>query len=425
VFAAARSIMTITEAHQRVPADPQRRDRLRLHFLDGIRAVAALFVVVHHIYLNVYDGFPQADTAWYIGWLAFGHFGVAVFIVVSGFSLTLAPARHGFADGRGFRAFINRRAWRIVPPYWAALAISVVIMGALVSRRVPYTVDPKGVVTHLLLVQDVVSGRSPNGAFWSIAIEWQLYFLFPLFLLARRVLGGALTAVGALAGVWAIGVAGENVSPLSKIMDVSPQLAALFVLGIVAAGATVPRPAGAALRTVPWGWLAGAMAGAAVVACIVLGTPRAVSDLYWLDLLVGAAVACGLAALVRPGADGERPRLAARVLGSRPLSGTGRFSYSLYLVHTPLLIVGWLFVVEPLGLSDDWSLVVMLVAVMPVVVALSYAFFWVFERPFLTTRSFAALRPARGHRPLDEPQPVAADPATAATTSPAARSHEK
>ena len=53
----------------------------------------------------------------------------------------------------------------------------------------------KSVVVYGLLVQDVVSAGSPNRAFWSIAIEAQLYILLPLLLLiVRRVSALAMVA---------------------------------------------------------------------------------------------------------------------------------------------------------------------------------------------------------------------------------------
>ena len=93
-----------------VPA-PAPAPAARLDFLDGIRALAALFVVLHHVYLTVYDGFPTNTGPAVLTPLLYGHFGVAVFIVVSGFSLGLAPAKRGWELGRGgYWTFMRRRA---------------------------------------------------------------------------------------------------------------------------------------------------------------------------------------------------------------------------------------------------------------------------------------------------------------------------
>jgi peptidoglycan/LPS O-acetylase OafA/YrhL len=123
------------------------------------------------------------------------------------------------------------------------------------------------------------------------------------------------------------------------------------------------------------------LGAATLVLIVVLGTPRVVADLYWLDLLVGAATAAGLVSLTRGGGDRIR-----RVLDSRLLVALGQFSYSLYLIHSPLLLAAWLLVIEPLSLSLDGKILLMLTVVVPIVVLLAWGFSMLFERPFLNTR---------------------------------------
>src|SRR5919197_1544243 len=128
--------------------------RARLAGLDGIRGLAALFVVLHHCWLMSYPGYPANTGPVWSGWLIYGHLAVVVFIVLSGFSLAVAPARNGWRlDGLGRFAF--RRAWRILPPYWPALVYSLIIAWTLVPQ--PYSGPPTGksVLIYGLLLQDV------------------------------------------------------------------------------------------------------------------------------------------------------------------------------------------------------------------------------------------------------------------------------
>jgi peptidoglycan/LPS O-acetylase OafA/YrhL len=195
-----------------------------------------------------------------------------------------------------------------------------------------------------------------------------------------------LTAL-AVSAVVAIGIAADHGGGLvvQKLMAVSPQLGALFVLGLVAASATSRAPSPGAARI--WGGLALAAGLSAVLACAWLGTERAIADLYWLDLVVGLATACCVA--YATGATTSRTR---RALEHKPLLSVGRYSYSLYLIHAPVLLVAWVFVVEPLDLSSGAKLATMMGVVVPVIIAASYGFHVAVERPFMEHRSWAELR---------------------------------
>jgi len=379
----------------------------RVEFVDSVRAFAALYVVAHHLDITIY-GYPNNTGPPELAPLLFGHFGVAIFIVVSGFSLGVAPARRGWQLGRGgYWEFMRRRAWRILPPYWAALAVSVAIV-TLVSTRLHDYVSWKGVATHFFLVQDIIEGKTPNGAFWSIAVEWQLYWIFPLLLLVRRRLGPVVLTTAALAIVIAIGVAHDHGGGVvvQKLVHLSPQLGALFVYGLVAALA-VTRPVG---RWRWWGWVSVSAGLVVVTACAYLGAIRAENDFYWLDLVVGVGVASGLAYLtVRP-----TSRL-RRSLEWRPFIAVGRFSYSLYLLHAPLLIAAWVFLVKVLHLASGEAFALMAVLVVPAIVAASYGFHRAIELPFMEHRSWAELRAdwaARGSRRRHAPAAVSASHST-------------
>ena len=157
----------------------------RLHGLDGIRGVAAFFVVIHHCWLLSFPGFPSNTGPWWLGWLIYGHLAVVVFIVLSGFSLAIGPLASGWRL-RSVGEFARRRAWRILPPYWAALVFSLAVAWWIVTQPGTHEPTAKSVAVYGFLVQDLFGSPSPNGAFWSIAIEAQLYILFPLLLFVRR-----------------------------------------------------------------------------------------------------------------------------------------------------------------------------------------------------------------------------------------------
>ena len=76
---------------------PPERGPRRLHFLDGLRAVAALYVLLFHEFTGdvVGHGELSRGMSWLQALLYRGHFSVVIFIVLSGFSLMLPLARSG------------------------------------------------------------------------------------------------------------------------------------------------------------------------------------------------------------------------------------------------------------------------------------------------------------------------------------------
>lgn len=350
----------------------------RIDFLDGVRAVAALFVVAHHCWLQVYPGYPANTGPAWSGWMLYGHVAVSVFIVVSGFSLSLGPARRGWSlSAGGATEFLRRRAWRILPTYWAALALSCVVYGLVTRSVTGAAVSPKAIVVHALLLQNLVDSPKPNGAFWSIAVEWQIYFLFPALLLLRRRCGVVLQLLTVLAVV-VVGYYFADLLPLGrKFLDLTPQYIVLFVLGSAAAQLL----SHAAAR---WAAAAAAVLGTAFIGlCLALGPVPVTGAYFWVDMLVGCATACLLAAM-----HAGRATLARRVLSVPLLLWTGQFSYSIYLVHAPVIWLLWDFAVSTWSVSGPALLLAYLATALPVVIASSWVFFLVCERPFLTHRSW-------------------------------------
>src|SRR5437763_3119928 len=210
--------------------------RRRLAGLDGVRGLAALFVVVNHVFLRAFPGYPVDRAPFWAGWFIYGRFAVVVFIVLSGFSLALAPARHGWRLDAVSR-FAARRARRILPAYWAALAFSLAVAWLVVAQPGQGIPGPKSVLVNGLLLQNLVGAPSPNRSFWSMAVEAQLYVLFPLLLLMVRRWGPIVMVATVTLVVAMVGVVGPHISRLDVfVIQSPPDLAALFALGVLSAG---------------------------------------------------------------------------------------------------------------------------------------------------------------------------------------------
>jgi peptidoglycan/LPS O-acetylase OafA/YrhL len=299
--------------------------------LDGIRGLAALYVVGYHIFLRAFPGQLAGHAPFWAAGFGYGRFAVAVFIVLSGFSLAVGAAADDWRLA-GVRRFAQRRARRILPPYWAALGFSL-LMTWFVQAQPGWPIpDLKSVVVNGLLMQDIVGAPSPNRAFWSIAVEAQLYVVFPLLILAVRRLNSVAMLAVVATPVLTLGVLSSthHRAAAGLVNQYTPDLAVLFAIGVVAAGilTTTDRR-----RARPWHRYAVAVAAPAFALVAWQGRTWTNGNLFWVDLALGPAIGCLLAAVAT-----GRPGPLVRLLDARPLRRLGSFSYSLYLTHLPIVI---------------------------------------------------------------------------------------
>lgn len=366
--------------------------RLRLDYLDGIRALCALLVLFGH----VGDGgfFAQGHVSVplilrpFLALFTYDRYAVAIFIILSGYCLMLPVARtpEGTLPG-GIRGFFKRRARRILPPYYAALVLALCI-----PRVVPYSGPPPpwdagSIGAHLLLVHNLFTRWmfSIDGVMWSVGTEVDIYVLFALLLLPLyRKLGMA----GVIVVAFAIGMAPHFL--LHKWLDpVAPWYVGLFALGMAAALVSFsPQPTWRRLQAdLPWAWFAGTLSVMLVIAFLLKPAWLTAYPYYITEPLVGIAAVCGLihyTRLVVTETGASSPLL--RLLESPWLVRMGLFSYSIYLMHSPLLDAP----VNVLHLSA-WSPHVKFLAlwlvVLPLVLLGCYLFHLAFERPFMPRRS--------------------------------------
>ncbi|MCT9108228.1 acyltransferase [Streptomyces mirabilis] len=361
---------------------PETRGRGQVLGLDGLRGLAALYVLLFHCWLLTMPGSPENSGPAWLGWLMYGRLAVVFFLVLSGFSLAISPARNGWHLG-GVSRFLRRRAWRILPPYWAALALSLAVAWFVVPAS--HFGPPTGtsILVYGFVVQDIFTAPTPNGAFWSIGVEAELYLVFPLLLLVRRRLGAVVLVASVTLLVIARGLLAPNASPVEGVNWLTPNLAPVFVAGLVGAGIVV---APEKIRRLPWHWLA-ALAALPVVALVVIkGSVWTVDHYFWIDLAVAPAMTMMIAAVAT-----GRPAVLMRLLATRPMRGLGDFSYSLYLVHLPIVMIVCRKMaphfVSP-GLPAFWFT---LTLALPASVLGAWLFAKLFELPFKRNRSWKSM----------------------------------
>ncbi|MEW2470761.1 acyltransferase [Streptomyces sp. NPDC046994] len=344
--------------------------------------MAALYVLLFHCWLYTFPGYPDSSAPRWLDGLMFGRIAVVFFLVLSGFSLAVSPARNGWRPG-GVSRFLRRRAWRILPPYWAALAFSLVISWLVVPAS--HTGPPTGrsVLVYGLLAQDMFTAPTPNGAFWSIGVEAELYLLFPLLLFVRRRLGAVVLMTAVTLLVAAGGLTAAGATPVEGDNWLTPHLVPVFVAGLVGAGIVV---ASDRVRRLPWPRLAAVAATPVLALVAVKGSVWTVNHYFWVDLAVAPAMTMLLAAVAT-----GRPARLVRLLTTRPVRGLGDCSYSLYLIHLPIVMTVVRRIapefVSP-GLPTFWFT---LAVALPASLSGAWLFARIFEMPFKRNRSWKSL----------------------------------
>ncbi|RYX82731.1 acyltransferase [bacterium] len=366
--------------------------RLHLDFLDGIRGLAALAVVIHHIYISRMGMSARSVWPTNVGnSLLYGHLAVGVFLVVSGFCLGL-PVVASRQLKTGALAFYGKRARRILPPFFVALIGSVLIFWFRHRFAGGPSISGGDFVLNVLLLQDVLPQSNVfNPPLWSVAAEWKIYFLFPVFLWVWRRWGSlALIVSGAIWG--AIGTIGWAMVDSTRTWGHScPWFVGLFTLGVAAAGLA----RGQSESVVRWRQR---MPLTALIGVVALGallwqfpvTGRGEYELFvpalpFIDAATGIVAAAGMVVLAHTRSEMSAVK---RLLEWRPLVGLGAFAYSLYLTHEPLIRVLNFALDKVPGVSSSplFATAVLMLAGLPVLVGAALIFFLAFERPFLSRR---------------------------------------
>ncbi len=266
--------------------------------IQALRAVAALLVLVQHV---IYYACTQtgADFLPFLP-LPFGSIGVTIFFVLSGYLMAQCIG-HGLS-------FFPRRALRIYPAYWIAIALSALVVPAL-GRE--WTIDPVSV----LLIPTTTLNQSYTIPYWTLVYEMAFYAVFAIGILLR--LSPAVFTRALM--VWGLAIIGSSVvglTPPDPVVVAAPGAwillspsTLLFVIGAIAGLAGREHLAAAPGTTLA--------VGAAGFFAITMISPWSLAADY---LLLGAAIVL-LIELVRRWAP---PRWLATV---------GDWSYGLYLVH--------------------------------------------------------------------------------------------
>lgn len=339
---------------------------MRLQSLDGLRGIAAFMVVLSHI--SVLTHFPYAQnpgvpTWWETVLWNLGAPGVDVFFVLSGYVLALPHLHQG--RPMHFVPFVLRRLRRLYPAYLAAVLLAVLLkhlhgpekLTEIVTRwQQPLTLRELG--ENLFLLNPTMDMQSLNPVVWTLQVELHMALVFPLLLLLMgrtHVPSSTVLLLGFLVGF------------LGGFFVQSVGMLPLFLLGLLLAKHT--KGVEDFFRRFPL------VRHGTLVAAVALVLHRhwlSLEDLFYVRYISGLGAVLLIPVILTS-------RSVKRFLQQPALQSLGKVSYSLYLVHEPILFFVATHLYSPLG-GSMWT------GVLTVLVSLGVAtvFYRWFEKPVLT-----------------------------------------
>jgi peptidoglycan/LPS O-acetylase OafA/YrhL len=348
----------------------------RFDQIDALRGLAALMVVCHHSQCMFNDSFRPTLTLFghiYYPLSIFnsGYIGVDLFLVLSGFCLSwpfLAKHEKPF----DIKDYAARRIQRIYPAYF--LCFSGLLLGGLLCRH-----------SHVLRLQDVGFAKPLSGTqilaslglqmthlnpvFWSLCLEFRWYILFPVMLLLARKRSAWLLLPFALLSTM---ITPDVQTGMLAVLKVFSYLTA-FIVGIIAAEVHA-RPE-LRLHKILRKWAFGGVVLFGIVCALVIPTVTPAQRCGFREVLPTA----GLFFFVVLWALEYQKRLPPPL---NVLRAVGVFSYSLYLVHLPLLELVQA-VLKPEYWSPPMQGLLWIVLAPIAMTGMGYLFFLVAEKPFL------------------------------------------
>jgi peptidoglycan/LPS O-acetylase OafA/YrhL len=299
--------------------------------LTGLRAVAIAIVVARH-----------AGEVWPGGFTpsAFGFAGVDIFFVLSGFLITSLLVGEWSRTGRiSLPQFYLRRALRLLPALSTFLVVLLVFVPFQPAGAQHGLVQAAGLSAVFLgNIAKTVGWTFPLPHLWSLGMEEQFYFLWPLTLLVLLRLRVPRAGIGAVAVAGGIAVVVTRVAlhaagaVSSFTLFYSPLhsdgLLVGCALGLAYAWRWLPPPEAERRRLT----IAAIVAAAVFVLVAVRGAPY----VAW-GVTVGLGVIALASAVLVYAAIDERPVLPLRFLIWGPVTYLGEISYALYLWHFPVL----------------------------------------------------------------------------------------
>jgi peptidoglycan/LPS O-acetylase OafA/YrhL len=279
---------------------------MRFTFIDGLRGIAALSVVLFHAFAGGHTPMLHERLPALAQWpLLHGNLGVSIFFVLSGFVIAHSLTGLNLTPGMAGR-FMLRRSLRLDPPYWFAIALGCAMMWV---KHEP--ISGEDVAAHFVYAQEMLGIADISTVFWTLCLEVQFYLIFAVLL----TLGSRIVLIGAF--ILSL--------PLSQIVIWHGLFTSLwygFLLGVLAYAAWKNE------KLIGW--------------FVLYAASLAALAWHGGDLFMATCVATASLILIV-----ARLGYLTTAANWRPLQFVGLISYSLYLIHNP--VIGVVFRIAPKG----------------------------------------------------------------------------
>jgi peptidoglycan/LPS O-acetylase OafA/YrhL len=331
------------------PATKSTSRGARLDFLDALRGIAALLVVVQHAGERF-----TASIPWFAqNWFSFGRFGVTVFFLVSGFVIPYA-----FEKDQSVKSFWIKRIFRLYPLYWLSLGIT--IAAQIEPADFPHTHLLRNLIVNATMLQGFVGIPNASAPYWTLFIEMAFYIAFTAWFLLRLQRKSLLWAWVGVAGFCGVSV----LAPL--LIGAHAPVTKLFSFVAILLGSVLYRSySGQVSRRALVALLSAVLLFAAAASYLNFFKFPSSEHISATSVFLSWAIAFLAFGILFAGRSLNFPK---------PVLWLGKISYSLYLLHAVVLDVMPDFGNKAL----DFALVL---GVSAIVSALSFRYL---ERPFVS-----------------------------------------